>query len=425
MKEHHQEAAKSEDAEETEDAEDAALRQDANARRTFRYDLLRSTMTGVLETGFATFGLLVAIRAFDAPETWKGALVGSVSIGLLLVPWVLGLAARSGLPVTTFGALLMTLSALFAAGAALAEQTATYVFFLALSQICAAQLPALMIHVYARNYSPKERGKRLSWNIMASAFLGMGISYGFGVYLDRNWESYPWIFAGMTLVALASAATLLPIPSAPLPTSEERPVSFFSALSLVVKDKLFGGMLLGWMVMGFGVLMTLPLRVEYLAGDDGLGMTNEEVAIVTVVVFSLARIVSSRIWGMLFDHLSFIGFRLLLNLFLLSASLVYFHAATFSGTCAGAALAGIGTGGSVIAWNLWVTKLAPKGMEATYMGAHVAFTGVRGVLAPFLGYWILQAAGFQGVAWVSATLILASSLLFASFLKHPRFHNKD
>ena len=112
-------------------------------------------------------------------------------------------------------------------------------------------------------------------------------------------------------------------------------------------------------------------------------------------------------------------------LFLLSASLVYFHAATFSGTCAGAALAGIGTGGSVIAWNLWVTKLAPKGMEATYMGAHVAFTGVRGVLAPFLGYWILQAAGFQGVAWVSAALILASSLLFASFLKHPRFHNKD
>lgn len=378
-------------------------------------------MTGVLEAGFSTFGLLVAIRAFDAPEIWKSLLVGSVSVGLLLVPWVLGLAARSGWPVTVFGALLMVISALFAAGAATAEQTVTYVFCLAVSQICAAQLPGLMIHVYARNYSPNERGKRLSWNVMASAFLGMGISYGFGVYLDRNWESYPWIFVGMSLVALASAATLLPIPSSPLTNPEERPVTFFSALSLAVKDKLFGGMLLGWMVMGFGVLMTLPLRVEYLAGDEGLGMSNEEVTVVTVVVFSLARILSSRIWGMLFDHLTFIGFRLLLNVFLLSASLVYFHASTFYGVCSGAALAGVGTGGSVIAWNLWVTKLAPEGREAAYMGTHVAFTGVRGVLAPFLGYWVLQVAGFRGVSWVSAGLILASSLLFATVLNHPRF----
>ena len=42
------------------------------AGRTFRYDLLRSTMTGVLETGFSTFGLLVAIRVFGAPESFKG-----------------------------------------------------------------------------------------------------------------------------------------------------------------------------------------------------------------------------------------------------------------------------------------------------------------------------------------------------------------
>ena len=33
-------------------------------------------MTGVLETGFSTFGLLVAIRAFESSETWKGLLSG-------------------------------------------------------------------------------------------------------------------------------------------------------------------------------------------------------------------------------------------------------------------------------------------------------------------------------------------------------------
>ena len=202
-------------------------------------------------------------------------------------------------------------------------------------------------------------------------------------------------------------------------------MSFFSGFSIVWDDKLFGGMLCGWMVMGFGVLMTLPLRVEYLAGKGGLEMSNEEVTLVAVVVFSIARTLSARLWGSLFDHLHFIGFRLLLNAFLLLASLVYFNAESFTGVCIGSTLAGIGTGGSSIAWSLWVTKLAPKGRETEYMGTHVAFTGVRGVLAPFLGYWVLSQAGFSGVAWISASLILTSSFMFASVLRHPRFHPEN
>ncbi len=395
------------------------------AGRTFRYDLLRSTMTGVLETGFSTFGLLVAIRVFAAPETYKGFLSGAVSVGLLLVPWVMSLAARSRLNATTFGACLMVLSACFIAGAAIAQDTISYTVCLVAGQVCAAQLPGLMIHVYARNYSPHERGKRLSWNIMTSALIGMGISYGFAIYLDRNTGNYVWIFAGMSLVALASAATLLPMPSEPLDPPKDKQVSFFSGFAIAWEDKLFGRMLLGWMVMGFGVLMTLPLRVEYLAGTGGLGMSNEEVALVAVISFSVARILSSRLWGALFDHLHFIGFRLILNVFLLSASLVYFHAEGFLGVCTGAALAGIGTGGSIIAWSLWVTKLAPEGRETEYMGTHIAFTGVRGMLAPFLGYWVLGKAGFAGVGWISAAFILTSSFIFASVLRHPRFRQKE
>lgn len=394
---------------------------DGAARLTFRYDLLRSTMTGVLETGFSTFGLLVAIRAFESSETWKSLLSGAVSAGLLVVPWVMGIAARSRMNVTTFGACLMVLCAGSIAGAVVAEGAVSFTFFLVAAQLCVAQLPSLMIHVYSLNYAPEERGRRLSWNIIVSALIGMTISYGFGVYLDRNPENYSGIFAGMALVALASAATLLPIPSLPLDLPKKTQVSFFSGFSIAWEDKLFGRMLCGWMVMGFGVLMTLPLRVEYLAGEGGLGMSNEEVTLVAVVVFSIARILSARLWGGLFDHLHFIGFRLLLNIFLLLASLVYFNAESFIGVCIGATLAGIGTGGSSIAWSLWVTKLAPKGREAEYMGAHVAFTGVRGVLAPFLGYWVLSKAGFSGVAWISASLILASSFMFAAVLRHPRF----
>ena len=52
-------------------------------------------------------------------------------------------------------------------------------------------------------------------------------------------------------------------------------------------------MLLAWMIMGLGIIMTLPLRIEYLGGESGLNLTNEQIALVTVVVFSIARVLSS------------------------------------------------------------------------------------------------------------------------------------
>jgi hypothetical protein len=69
---------------------------------------------------------------------------------------------------------------------------------------------------------------------------------------------------------------------------------------------------------------------------------------------------------------------------------------------------------------LWVTKLAPEGMEAKYMGAHVALTGLRGALAPFLGYWLLGILGYQGVAWFSVALVTVSTLLFISLFNNRR-----
>ena len=80
----------------------------------------------------------------------------------------------------------------------------------------------------------------------------------------------------------------------------------------------------------------------------------------------------------------------------------------------------MGVGGSKIAWSLWVTKLAPSGMEARYMGAHVALTGLRGALAPFLGYLSLSILGYSGVAWVSAALVSLSTLLFLGLIKNKR-----
>ena len=149
-----------------------------------------------------------------------------------------------------------------------------------------------MIQVYAQNYGVKERGKRLSWNFILSASIGMILSYGGGSYLDAQWAEPSLIFRIMGLVSLGSATALFLIPSQPI-RKGERAHGLWDSFVLLKEDRLFASMLLAWMIMGLGIIMTLPLRIEYLGGSNGLGLSNEQIALVTVVIFSICLLYTS------------------------------------------------------------------------------------------------------------------------------------
>ena len=141
-----------------------------------------------------------------------------------------------------------------------------------------------MIQVYSRNYGSKERGKRLSWNFIVSALIGIILSYVGGSYLDGQSADPGLIFRMMGMVSLASALALFSDSSEPIKKGI-RTQGLIDSLNLLKEDRLFASMLLAWMIMGLGIIMTLPLRIEYLGGESGLHLTNEQIALVTVVVF--------------------------------------------------------------------------------------------------------------------------------------------
>ena len=387
--------------------------------QTFRLDLINSSLGGILEVGFGTFAILIAIRFLGAPDMIKAVLASGVSAGLLLVPHMQRLAGWTQLSASGFCASLMLICSLLLFASGYLSHVWLLAAALFLAQVCFSQLPGFMIQVYSRNYGSKERGKRLSWNFIVSALIGMILSYVGGSYLDGQSADPGLIFRIMGMVSLASAFALFLIPSQPIKKGKHTQ-GLIDSLDLLKEDRLFASMLLAWMIMGLGIIMTLPLRIEYLGGESGLNLSNEKVALVTVVFFSVARIISSRLWGELFDRVRFLHYRISLNLLLISATLVYFHAESLVGVSIGAALAGVGVGGSKIAWSLWVTKLASDGMEARYMGAHVALTGLRGALAPFIGYWLLGILGYQGVAWFSVALVTLSTFLFYRLFSNKR-----
>ena len=78
------------------------------------------------------------------------------------------------------------------------------------------------------------------------------------------------------------------------------------------------------------------------------------------------------------------------------------------------AIFGVANAGGQVTWSLWVTKLAPDHAVAEYMSVHTFFTGVRGILSPFLAFYLIGHFSFQTVATASAVAVLSASGFIAA-----------
>jgi MFS family permease len=192
------------------------------------------------------------------------------------------------------------------------------------------------------------------------------------------------------------------------------------AWSHVHQDRVFRQALIAWMLMGFANLAMLPLRVEYL-GNPRYGMSKSagEIALFTLVVPNLARLVMSPIWGRLFDRMNFFALRCALNLGFTLGIAAFFASDTTTGLLVGAVIYGISTAGGDVAWSLWVTKFAPPDRVADYMSVHTFLTGVRGIIAPVVAFQVVRHWSPAAMGWIAAGLILvATAILLPEIRRH-------
>lgn len=86
---------------------------------------------------------------------------------------------------------------------------------------------------------------------------------------------------------------------------------------------------------------------------------------------------------------------------------------------------GVAFGGGMIAWDLGHHDFADRQRASVYMGIHVTLTGIRGVIAPFLGVWLFtsSAAGLLAGAGMGAfTFLLLAGLSLVAALMFVRLH---
>lgn len=390
--------------------EDALDPDQGIAEKTQKYDLRRNFFNGIVEASFSATALLVAIRHFEASDHAKSLIAGGSCLGFLLAPGFLLLIGKSKLPVSRICALLMLGTAIGILLSATAKSAWVYAGWLLLACVLAGQVPSLMVHIYSRNYPSGQRGRKISGNLMLSAVVGAGTALTIGWVLDQDLNHFRPGAVVIFLFCTCTAYFHLKIPSVPLKADSG---GLSKDLRHALKDRLFFWMLTGWMLMGIGNLVTIPLRVEYLANPVyGIDASNTVVLAITLVVPLFTRVASIPVWGWAFDRFNLAFVRIAINLFFLVGLFLYFQTQDLVFLGLASALIGWATGGGTMAWTLWVTKVAPAGRESSYMSIHSFFTGVRGVPAPFVGYWIITTLGPGQVGWTSVILISMSSLIF-------------
>ena len=362
-------------------------------RRTQRIDIARSVPLGILLPLESSVLLTIAIKEFDAAWWVKWMVAAANGVGLLATPMITSVARRSGRPVMllasalaalgSVGYLLATLGGLpgFVLGSVIGVATVNVIY-------------PLMTVTYERNFPQGELGRRVGWGLSMKVAVSVAAGLLMGACLTR-WPDQWWLVVVLGAMASALLAFLqLRMPSEPLARVPGVRNTALPHFHLLATDRRLRLTLSAWMLMGFGNLMLLPLRVEFLARPQyGIDASADRIVVLTVVVPSMVRLLSMPVFGAVFDRMRF------------------FTGTSTAGLLVGAVVLGIASAGGDLMWSLWVTKFAPAGRTADYMGLHTFFTGIRAVLAPLAGFAIVGHVSLGWVAVVAAGFMVASSLV--------------
>ncbi len=383
---------------------------------TYRYERWRALSSGIMESAGTTFLLLIAVRAYESGAFWKSAVAAGSSVGLLLTPVIVSVVTSRRWSPSRAASRLFMVGALAFTVAAFVDWLPVFAIASMLAMAVTASAIPLFTHFYQENYPEKQRGRLFSRTVMIRIASAAGFSQLAGWLLSWDFDLFQQLLLAFAIALAFGAFCLARIPSHPI--HDDGGAHPFRAMRFVRDDPIFRRTLICWMLMGFANLMMLPLRVEYLANPQyKLNLSVETVALLTGVIPNLARLLLSPVWGTLFDRMNFFTLRVTLNIGFAVGILTFFVSNSFTGLVIGAIVFGISNAGGDVAWSLWVTKFAPPGRVADYMSVHTFFTGVRGVIAPAIGFALVTRLSFGVLASLSAAMIVAASLLLLPEIK--------
>ena len=379
--------------------------------RTVELERYRAIAAGVFES-YGVFILMILVRQFHGTSFDKSVIAAAGTSGLLLTPITLFVSRHLGCSAPRMLSLLFGLSSIAFFLAVWVTNTPLFVTLLAIGIILPSSASPLLTSIFHNNYPVHQRGQLYAQNqairIATSIIFG-----GVAGWALNGAIHYYYLLIALYGVALASSSYFLS--QLPGDNSSTPRAPILSCFRYLTHDALLRNTTISWMLLGFGNLMMLPLRTEYLANPIyGMRLSELEIAIYVSILPNLARLGGTYIWGRLFDSMNFFSLRIILNLSFLTGIVSFFATNTWEALALSALIFGFSTSGGDVAWTLWVTKFAPPERVADYMAVHTFFTGVRGLFAPMTAFALLGIFDLQTLSMISAALILMASILLFS-----------
>lgn len=382
------------------------------ATRTLNLERCRAVMMGVFESAPNLFILLIIVRWFDGTPADKALVASAGYAGLLLAPLALFVQRGLGLTAPRGMCILLATSAVAMTVAGMAQGKTLFTLSAAIAMTLQSASTPLLTGVYASNIPATLRGRYFSHCSTIRMVISIAFAAAAGWALSGRLEMWPALIAGYVIV-LAVAAWL--VQRIPTDASPDQPITpMLACFALLKSDRVLRETTIAWNLLGFGNLMMVPLRVEYLAnGQYGLHLSEVDVAMLASTIPNVAKMLTTGMWGRLFDTMNFFSLRMVLNLSFVLGTLSFFATGSWTLLALSSVFLGFTTAGGEVAWNLWVTKFAPPDKVPDYMAVHTFFSGLRGIIAPCVGFFLLQYMPIQTLSWISAILMFSSVLVLA------------
>ena len=395
------------------------MTRDERERKTFMLDSIRMATDGVGTSLIQTALLVIAIKVFAASDALKSLLAAAPHIGQLGALFVTAALARHSLRPSRVAGVLGIAGAVALATSAFAGEAAVFTALVTVALMMFQLRLPFIAAFHELNYPAERRGRRFSVGLILLIVVSLLFDLSAGRVLEENLQWYRGLLAAAAGVLMVGGLAVAAVPS---PRSHAVDAANpFKNLEILREDRLFRRFVIAWFLFGFSNLWTVPLRVVYLAeAERGLGLSPMTVMVVGGVIPQLTRLAFNRVWAHVFDRVNLVIVRMILVAFLGAGIFIYFLTEHLPVIIVGQVILNIAFSGGPIFWHLWVTRIAPPGKTSVYMSVHTFMTGIRGSLAPAIGFLAISGIAFRTIGTISALAIAAAIALLAPLRKDPR-----
>lgn len=281
--------------------------------------------------------------------------------------------------------------------------------------------------LYQANYDIRERGRAYGLSTAWQSVATIGAAVVAGRLYDHDPRMYRWTYTAAAVAGFASCWLFYRIrfrgqhrsaapalgPGLAREMTRKLRSPFAGAFTILASDRDFRRYETAYMGYGLAFMMLQPVIPIFLV--ESLHVDYSQAANARGLVFYSMMVLFSPIFGRLLDRsgpvkLSTLAF-LMLALFPLALMLAGSIQAVYIAFC----LYGIAMAAVNVGWTMGPIHFAGSRDSASYMGAHVALVGIRGLIGGPIGMLLFRSTGNARATFLgSAALLLTAASLMGS-----------